>query len=145
MMGGPASGKTMVRGRDYAGLIVVDCDEIKAERQDFDPVNPGQHHEWSSQEATRRLYAALGAGLDVVFDGTGNTAEKYVAFIHAAQAAGYKTEVCYVATTLDAALARNRQRARTVDESIVRERHARVAVSFEIVSRYADRVRVVRN
>ena len=145
MMGGPAAGKSTVRQRDYAGLAVVDCDEIKREHPDYDEKNPSATHDWSSAEATRRFYAALGAGVDVVFDGTGNTAEKYVAFINAAQAAGYATEVCYVATDLATALARNARRARVVPEAVVRERHARVATSFEIVSRYADGVRIVRN
>lgn len=145
MMGGPAAGKSTVRERDYGEMIVVDADAIKAEDPRFDPLNPNALHEWSSQEATRRFYAALGTGRDVVFDGTGNTAEKYVAFIAAAQACGYATEVCYVATDLATALARNATRPRVVPESVVRDRHARIATSFEIVSRYADAVRVVRN
>ena len=145
MMGGPAAGKTMVRARDYADATAIDCDAIKAERADYDPKNPSANHEASSQEATRRFYAALGTGQPVVFDGTGNTAEKYVGFVLAAQSAGYETELCYVTTSLATALARNASRARVVPEDVVRERHARVATSFEIVSRYADRVRVVRN
>lgn len=145
MMGGPAAGKSTVRAREYADVAFVDCDAIKSQHPAYDPKQPELIHEWSSQEATRRFYALLGQGVDVVFDGTGNTAEKYVAFIQAAQVAGYATEVCYVTTCLATALARNSARARVVPESVVRERHARIATSFEIVSRYADGVRIVRN
>lgn len=96
-------------------------------------------------EATRLFYAALGENVDVVFDGTGNSAEKYVNFIMAAHASGYETEVVYVTCDLSVALARNAARARVVAESVVRQRHATVATSFEIVARYASAVRVVRN
>ena len=145
MMGGPAAGKSRVRAAQYGACAYVDADEIKREHPDYDPKNPSVVHEWSSQEATRRFYALLGTGQDVVFDGTGNTAEKYVGFIQDAQQAGYATELVYVTTDLATALARNAARERVVSEGIVRDRHARVATSFEIVSRYADTVRVVRN
>ena len=145
LMGGPAAGKSTVRARDYVGVPFVDADVIKSEHPDYDPSNPSVIHEWSSQEATRRFYALIGSGYDVVFDGTGNTAEKYVSFILAAQACGYATEVCYVSTDLKTALARNTARVRRVPDDVVRDRYARIATSFEIVSRYADTVRVVRN
>ena len=145
MMGGPAAGKSTVRARDYAEMTAIDCDAIKAEHPRYDPRQPNVVHEWSSQEATRRFYAALGTGQDVVFDGTGNTAEKYVAFIQAAQVCGYVTEICYVTTDLATALVRNAERDRRVSDDVVRDRHARIATSFEIVSRYADGVRIVRN
>jgi len=144
MMGGPASGKSTVREQLFSGLTAIDCDAIKATHPDYDPKNPQLVHEWSSQEATRAFYAALGTGVDVVFDGTGNTAEKYVTFIQTARSAGYTTEVVYVTCDLQTAIARNAARERTVDENIVRSRHATIATSFEIVSRYADAVRVVR-
>ena len=149
MMGGPAAGKTTVRKREYdlpaLNAIIVDSDAIKAEHSEYDPRDPSRVHAWSSQEATRRFYAAIGTGADVVFDGTGNSAEKYVTFIHAAQASGYETELVYVTCDLHEALRRNAARERVVAEDVVRERHATVATSFEIVSGYVDRVRVVRN
>jgi len=145
MMGGPAAGKSTIQARDYAGLLVVNADSIKEEHPDYDVTQPSLLHEWSSTEATRRFYAAIAAGVDVVFDGTGNTAEKYVLFINAAHTLGYTTEVCYVTVDLAVALARNAQRARVVPEAVVRQRHASVATSFDIVSRYAGVVRIVNN
>lgn len=145
MMGGPASGKTTIRQQLFPTTTTIDCDALKETHPAYNPKDPQALHVWSSQEAARAFYAALGTGEDVVFDGTGNTAEKYVAFIQAAHAAGYRADLIYVTCDLAEALRRNAARTRTVDEAIVRERHARVATSFEIVSRYADTSRVVRN
>jgi len=145
MMGGPAAGKSTVRAARYAGLPVVDADAVKSTHPAYDAKNPGALHAWSSEEAMRLFYAALATGADVVYDGTGATAEKYVKFISDAHAAGFDTEVCYVTCTLQTAIARNAARERTVPVEIVREKHALIATSFEIVSRYADRVVVVAN
>ncbi len=148
MMGAPASGKGFIRTRDYANLPVVDSDAIKATHPDYDPSDAaGLHvlHPWSSREATKALYAALSTGDSVVFDGTGAKAEKHVGFANAAHAAGYRVELCYVTVDLATSLRRNAARERTVDESVVRDLHASVAISFDIVSRYVDSVRVVHN
>lgn len=144
MMGGPAAGKSTVRKARFAEMAVVDCDIIKAGHPDYDPKNPSALHAWSSAAATRQFYAALASGTDVVFDGTGSTAEKYVKFIQDAQAAGYETEVCYVTVSLKTAIARNAARERSVPVEVVREKHSLIATSFDIVSRFADRVTVVR-
>ena len=145
MMGGAGSGKSTVRAREYATATVVDCDAIKAEHPAYDAKNPSLVHEWSSQEATRRLYGAIANGEQVVFDGTGSTADKYVQFANAAHAAGYTVTLCYVTCDIAVAMARNAKRARTVPEFVVRESHARVGLSYEIVSRYVDSVRVIQN
>lgn len=145
MMGGPASGKSTVRQRLFAGITVVDSDAIKATHPDYNPADPSALHAWSSTEATRAFYAALSTGQDVVFDGTGSNAEKYVAFINAAHAAGYLTEVVYVTTDLGTAIARNAARARVVPEAIVREKHAALAVAVDIVAKYAGSIRIIKN
>lgn len=145
MMGGTGSGKSTVRMRDYDDMTVVDSDVIKARHPAFDPKHPGLVHEFSSQEATREFYGALSRREAVVFDGTGSTADKYVQFAHAAHSAGYRVTVVYVTCDVAVALDRNRTRARTVDESVLRASHARAGTSFEIVSRYADEVRIVHN
>ncbi len=145
MMGGPASGKSTVRSARYANLEVIDCDLIKESLPGYDPKNPALVHDASSMEATRRVYAAIGSGLSFVFDGTGCTAEKYVRFIQAAQSAGFTTEVCWVTCDLATAIERNRNRERTVSEALLREKHAMVSTSFEIVARYADTTTTVRS
>ncbi len=145
MMGGPASGKSTVLAKMFPGILTIDSDAIKAEHPDFDINDPSALHAWSSNEATRRFFAAISSGEAVVFDGTGSTAEKYVRFINAARELGYETTLVYVKTSLTEALARNAKRARTVPEEIVREKFSNIATSFDIVSGYADHIEVVRN
>jgi predicted kinase len=65
MMGGPAAGKSTVRAKMFAGVVAIDSDSIKAEHPEYDESKPWALHEWSSQEASRRFYAALGTGKSV--------------------------------------------------------------------------------
>jgi predicted kinase len=138
MMGGPGAGKGFIRSKNYSALTALDCDAIKATHPDYDPKNPSVIHEWSRQQLARQFFAQIGKGESFVYDGTGSNAEKYVSLIQQAQDAGFKTVVHYVSCPLNVALARNEKRARTVEESIVREKHSTIAVSFEIVSKFAD-------
>ena len=143
MMGTPAAGKTTIRKQNFSELKALDCDEIKASHPDYDPKDPGSLHSWSAEKLARGFYKALGENESFVYDGTGSTAEKYVAYIKAAQMAGFETHLVFVKTTLRNALLRNSKRERTVPEAIIREKHALIGTSFEIVSGYADHIEVV--
>ena len=145
MLGGPGAGKSYVRRRRFADLLVLDCDKIKRGHPEYDPMFPGRLHEWSKQEVMGRFQAALAARQEFVYDGTGSTAERYVAYMRMAQARGYKVTVCYVRVSLATALLRNATRERTVPESIVRDKHSLIATSYEIVSAIADEMIVVNN
>ncbi|MCY3803497.1 MAG: zeta toxin family protein [Gammaproteobacteria bacterium] len=146
MMGGPASGKSYIRGRMFGEMMAIDSDTIKREHPDYDERVPSMEiHSWSSSLASQRAEDAIESGESFVFDGTGSTAEKYVKLIKRAHRAGYRTRLVYVACDLQTALERNRERSRTVPEAIVIEKHASIADSFEIVSRYAQDVQVVNN
>ena len=145
MMGGPAAGKSTVRKLRYAGFKVLDSDEIKMSHPDYDPKNPGVFHAWSADLLVKKFYVFLSQNESFVYDGTGSTAEKYVAYIKAAQSAGFETVICYVKTSLAIALERNSKRDRVVPEYIVREKHSLIGISFEIVSSYADRIEVVQS
>ena len=145
MMGGPGSGKSFVRDRDFAGLAVVDCDSIKESHPDYDPKNPSALHEWSRIECVKAFFRALGGDDSFVYDGTGTNAEKMVEWMLKAQEAGFKVQLVYVKCPLQTALRRNQQRDRTVPESIVREKHAVVETTFKILTGYADEVTEVQN
>lgn len=145
MMGGPGSGKSYIRNRDYAGLRVLDCDRHKAGRPDYNPKNPNALHAWSRIQLAREFAAAVGAGESFVYDGTGARAERYARLMAVAREAGYAVELCYVRCPLRIALKRNATRARTVPESIVRSRHADVGVAFELIAGAADGTRIVNN
>ena len=146
MMGGPASGKSHVRAAMFPEQKVIDCDELKKLHPEYDESAPTTEvHAWSSLLATKQVNEALENGESFVFDGTGSTAEKYVGMIKKAHKEGYETEVVYVVCDLQTALERNQNRVRVVPENVVREKHAQIADSFEIVSRYASSVQVVNN
>ncbi len=146
MMGGPASGKSYIRKKMFRGMVTIDSDVIKREHPDYDERTPSMEiHSWSSSRASQRAEQAIQTGVSFVFDGTGSTAEKYVNLIKRAHKAGYRTKLVYVVCDLQTALKRNRERVRTVPEVIVKEKHASIADSFEIVSRYAQGVQVVNN
>ena len=147
MAGAAGAGKGYVIRNDaiLSTLPVVNADHFKESHPEYDPKNPAPLHAWSSQQATRTFYAKLGAGESFIFDGTGTTAEKYVGFIHAAHAAGFKAEVVYVKVSLKTSLTRNAARSRNVPENVVREQHGRIGNAIEILAGYADNVIVVNN
>jgi len=146
LMGGPASEKSSVSAVRLAGLKTIDCDAYKTLHPDYDPKNIlAEVHEWSNVECTKAIYRAIGTGETFVYDSTGTNVEKMVTFINAARSANFDTVVIYVPCSLNVALARNAKRARTVPEAVVREKYSTIATAFEIVSRYADRVEVIRN
>ena len=145
MMGGPAAGKSHVRGQRFPELNTYDSDEIKMEHPDYDPQNPSALHDWSAQELHRRILAAVTRDESFVYDGTGSTAERYVHYFRLAQEMGFEVCLVYVRTSLKVAIERNQNRERTVPENVVREKHAMISTSFEIISAYADSVEVVNN
>lgn len=145
MVGGPAAGKSTVRQDLYPTLTVIDSDQIKEQNPTYDPKQPQLLHEASSKEATRLAFQMISEGKDFVFDGTGSSAEKYVRLINACHEVGYETVAVYVTCDLQTALARNAARPRQVPEAVVREKHAMVATSVDIISRYVGELKIVRN
>lgn len=145
MVGGPGSGKSFVRKRDFGSLPVVDCDSFKESHPDYDPKNPAALHQWSQVECTKAFFRALGGTESFVYDSTGTNAEKMVDWMLKAQSAGFLVRLVYVRCSMNVALVRNQQRARTVPEEIVREKHATVETSFRICSGFADEVTVAEN
>lgn len=145
MMGGPGSGKSYIRQQRYADMPVLDCDQFKMAHPDYDPKNPQALHAWSAQELVKAFHATIAAGTDFCYDGTGSTAERYVQYIRQAQALGYDVTLCYVKCSMRTAIERNRTRARTVPEDMLRDKHALIATSFEIISGHADHVVTVEN
>ena len=145
MVGGPGSGKSYVRRNKYAGMKALDADDYKQSHPDYDPKNPAALHEWSAAELRSAFHSTIASGESFVYDGTGSTAERYVSYIQQAHEMGYTVEVCYVRVPMGVALFRNARRERTVPEYVVREKHALVGTSFEIIAPHADTVTVVQN
>ena len=147
-MGLPGAGKsTVIRKNKLAeGATVIDPDAVKETHPSYDPKNPQTLHDWSKKVTDLVFAQALAAGEGFfVVDGTGTNAEKMVRKIKSAQAAGFECELLYVQVSLQTSLARNSARERTVPEQVVREKSEDIATSFEIVSRYADKITVINN
>ncbi len=145
MIGGPGAGKGYIVRRDFSDWDVLDSDTFKQSHPDYDPKNPGALHAWSTEELTRAFFAKIGSGEDFVLDGTGTSVERYATWMTQMKSAGYEIEIVYVKTTMKVALERNRNRERVVPESIVREKHGVVDMSFRILSDFADILTVVEN
>lgn len=139
------SGKSSMLKKRYPNLSGIDSDIIKANMPGYDPKNPQQFHEASSQVAMRQFYAALGAGKDFFFDGTGKNVEKYVGLIAAAKAAGFRTRMFLVKASLETCLKRNAARERTVPIEIIVETHQALDVAQAVLKNYVDEYEVVLN
>ena len=149
MGGGPASGKsTALRhlGLDDAKKYVqIDVDEIKKLLPEFNPLvkagnmNAGTFvHEESSYLSKIITDKALDARFNVVFDGSGDgSLEKIIAKLEHYASRGHKVVGHYVTVDVEAAVARNIDRAkrigRLVPEDLLRELHEGVSRIFEEV------------
>jgi predicted kinase len=146
LMGLPAAGKSTVGRARYEGFTVIDPDAIKAAHPDYDPKNPAPLHNYSMEIAEQQFAAAVaGKAGNWIIDGTGTNAERMTRRIRDARAAGFTTELCYVVCSLNTAMVRNAQRARTVPAQILTEKSRDIATSFDIVSRETDTVVVINN
>ena len=145
MVGAPAAGKTTVRRERFAHLAAVDADEIKAERDGFDPKRPEVFHTWSTQEAVRRAMGLLSRQTSFVFDGTGSNVERLSMLAQVARSSGMTVRAVFVTCTLETSLGRNAARERNVPEQIVREKHAKVMESWSLVRSFCDSFEVVSN
>lgn len=145
MAGLPGSGKSYIRAKEYAGLEVVDCDEIKKSLKGYDPKNPMIVHEESKILEAQEIYKKLGNGESFVYDTTATNWAKLVKMIADCKAIGYSVELCYVKVSLKTAIERNSKRERTVPESIIKEKASLLPVALDVLSSYVDTYKIVNN
>lgn len=145
----PAAGKSTVIKQQYEGFLkdatLIDPDEILKEHKDYNPSNPQPLHEWSKQEAKKRMNRAMADGRNLVIDGTGTNAEKMVKWIKDLQAYGYEVILVFVKVSIKTSIQRNAARERNVPEWVIREKAEVISTSFEITSSYVDKVVVINN
>ncbi len=146
-MGLPAAGKSTILNRDYdlTGYAVIDPDEIKKEKSDYDPKHPEVYHVWSQQQAKLRITQAIAMNQNIIIDGTGTNVEKMYKQITELQSNGYTVELLYVSVALKTSLERNRNRERNVPESVILEKFDTITYAFEILSKIVDNITVVNN
>lgn len=146
-MGLPGAGKsyTLNNNYDVTGYTVIDPDEIKKEKADYDDKKPSVYHEWSKKEAKARIARAMANGENLVIDGTGTNVEKMYKQITELQANGYTVEILYVKVKLETAIERNSKRARTVPVEIIHEKFETISTAYEILSSIANKATVINN
>ena len=131
LAGGPGSGKSYVAGRTLGGhgLKTVNQDEpfeyllkqaglslkMPPEQQEPRDVVRGRAKDITKARQANYLEGRLG----VVIDGTGKDANKILGQKSGLEELGYDTYMVFVNTSLDVALQRNAERARSVPEPIV--------------------------
>ena len=131
LAGGPGSGKSYVAGRTMGGhgLKSVNADEafeyllkqaglslkMPPEQQEPRDVVRGRAKDITKARQKNYLEGRLG----VVIDGTGRDADKILKQKAGLEELGYDTYMIFVNTSLDVALQRNAERARSVPEPIV--------------------------
>ena len=131
LAGGPGSGKSYVAGRTMGGhgLKTVNQDEpfehllkkaglsLKMPPEQQEPRDVVRGKAKDITKARQSIY--LEGRLGVVIDGTGKDANKILGQKSGLEELGYDTYMVFVNTSLDVALKRNAERARSVPEPIV--------------------------
>ena len=131
LAGGPGSGKSYVAGRTMGGhgLKSVNADEafeyllkqaglsVKMPPEQQEPRDVVRGRAKDITKARQKNY--LEGRLGVVIDGTGKDANKILGQKSGLEELGYDTYMVFVNTSLDVALKRNAERARSVPEPIV--------------------------
>jgi len=133
LAGGPGSGKTFVQKKllSGTGLKPVNSDDMyeylmKAQDLPLDPetiASPqGQEIRDRAKGLTKRKQANYIDGrLGLIIDGTGKDVEQYAKQAQFLKMLGYDTAMIFVNTSLEVALERNAQRARSVPEQLVKD------------------------
>jgi len=131
LAGGPGSGKSYVvkKSTGGTGLKIVNSDDVfekylKQAQLDF-KMQASQGKERDIQRAKAKAVTAkrkdnyLEGRLGLVIDGTGKDYGKISSQAAGLKQLGYDVHMIFVNTTLEVALQRNQERARTVPEKIV--------------------------
>ena len=131
LAGGPGSGKSYVvrRTTGGSGLKIVNSDnafEMLLKRAGLSLKMPASEEEprdvvrFRAKDITSKQKANYIEGrLGLIIDGTGREAEKILYKKRQLEELGYDTYMIFVNTSLDVALQRNAERARSVNEKIV--------------------------
>ena len=133
LAGGPGSGKSVVAaalGLASMGLRVVNSDMYFVhlmKRKGLSLKMPGDEAEerevarMASKAVTdRRLKSLVNARLGVIIDSTSGDPKKTTKIITMLKKSGYDIKVVFIETTLEVALTRNKKRARSVPDAVVK-------------------------
>lgn len=135
LAGGPGSGKSFIVGQtalQALGMKLINSDpafEAALEKAGLDKGNPSDIASDKGQEARGRakvltkkqMNLAVNGRLGLIIDGTGKDADKLKKQSTQLKKLGYETAMIYVNTNLETALQRNRERKRSLPDSMVQK------------------------
>ena len=135
MAGGPGSGKSFIAGKTAGGLGLKtinsdDAFERILKKEGLSLKMPGPEtveKHWNVPRAKAKRVTAKKKGhaiegrLGLLIDGTGHEYDKVAKQAALLNQLGYETAMVFVNTSLEVALARNEQRARSVQPSIAKK------------------------
>ena len=132
MAGGPGSGKSFIAGKTTGGLglKVINSDSaferylkqegLSLKMPDSETVERDVERARSKKVTEKKKYLAVKGRLGIIIDGTGHKYDKIVGPAAMLEQLGYETTMVFVNTSLEVALHRNEQRARSVKPSLVK-------------------------
>ena len=135
MAGGPGSGKSFIAGKTTGGLglKIINSDnafERILKKEGLSLKMPGPEtieKDWNVPRAKAKRVTAAKKGhaiegrLGIIIDGTGHEYGKVAKQAAILNQIGYETSMVFVNTSLEVALHRNEQRARSVQPNIVKQ------------------------
>lgn len=144
MMGGPCAGKSTYVKRNLNEWSILDSDQIKEQHPSYNPEKASELHNWSSEILEDKFQEMIKDSQSFVLDGTGVNSDRMVRRMTEAKELGYKVKLIYVICSLTESLKRNKLRARKVPEKIIISKYKDIRYSFDIVSVYADKIKVFK-
>ena len=135
MAGGPGSGKSFIAGKTTGGLglKIINSDnafERILKKEGLSLKMPGPENiekDWNVPRARakkvteKKKFHAVKGRLGIIIDGTGHKYDKVAGQSAMLEQLGYETSMVFVNTSLEVALHRNEQRARSVQPNIVKK------------------------
>ena len=132
MAGGPGSGKSFIAGKTTGGLglKIINSDApferflkkegLSLKMPDSETVERDVERSRAKKVTASKRYLAVRGRLGIIIDGTGHKYDKIVGPAAMLQQVGYETSMVFVNTSLEVALHRNEQRARSVKPTLVK-------------------------
>ena len=133
MAGGPGSGKSHIAGKTTGGLglKIINSDDaferylekegLSLKMPDSETFKRDVERARAKRVTASKKFLAIKGRLGILIDGTGHVYDKVAKQASMLQQLGYETSMVFVNTSLEVALARNEQRARSVQPKLVKK------------------------
>ena len=133
MAGGPGSGKSHIAGKTTGGLglKVINSDDaferfltkegLSLKMPDSETLERDIERSRAKKVTASKKFHAIQGRLGILIDGTGHIYDKIAKQATMLQQLGYETSMVFVNTSLEVALYRNEQRARSVQPALVKK------------------------